>query len=356
MKKKFLKSTVIVLTMFFLTLTSVNAQPPESNDLKDILIKYFSHTFEVKKNLENVDNQYIVPDSLLKKEDNLNSKFLADYANQIGEKIINYNLDLDMNVISQDNESIKVDVVTKTNFNYLDCEDESYSEEHHIVYLKNYNGRMLVEKDVFDSDRDLNSLDTAISSDDAYTNYMNEKINNLEKKINGMDSILESEKNVTPEQPSRSKRSVRSSSGYNGSKGAQWAKTYAHPGRDKENKYSADCTNFASWTLFRGGMKTDKVWYHYSNAWIRVIELRNWLVNKGYATERDSYKYARLGDIIQYKSKAGVWRHSVVVTSKTSSYPYVRVSAHSKNRSDVNVSGLYYPNGEFVGYRVLCIR
>lgn len=354
MMKKLLKCTFTVLTIFIFTLISVNAEPLKDNDLKDTLKNYFSHQFEVRKTLEDTENQYILPDTLLQKEDRLKSKFLATYSDQLGEQISNYNLDLSVNIIYRDENSIKVNVTTKTNFNYVDCEDSSYSEENHIVYLKNYNDKMLVEKDIFDTDKDLNTLDNSFSVDQNYLNYMNDKINNLENKFNNMNSILETEMNPPK---TRSKRAAKRYSGYNGRTGAAWAKKYARPGKDNENKFKkGDCTNFASWTLFRGGMPTDKVWYHYSNAWVRVIELRSWLLNKGYATEKTSYKYAQLGDIIQYKNKSGIWRHSVVVTSKTSKYPYVRVSAHSNNRSDVNVSGLYYPNGEFIAYRVLNIH
>lgn len=354
MIKKFLKCTFSILTLFVLTLTSVHAESSQENDLKNILTNYFSHSFEVRKTLKNTENKYIFPNTLLEKEDSLKSKFLSTYSEQLGEQISNYDLDLSMNILAQDKEYIKVNVTTKTNFNYIDCEDPSYSEENHIVYLKKSNDKLLVEKDIFDTDKDLNTLDDSFNSDENYSIYMNDKIKNLESKFNNMNNVLETELNPPK---TRSKRAIKRYSGYNGKKGAEWAKKYARPGKDHENKYKGvDCTNFASWTLFRGGMPTDKVWYHYSNAWIRVIELRNWLLNKGYATEKDNYKYAQLGDIIQYKNKSGIWRHSVVVTSKTSRYPYVRVSAHSKNRSDVNVSGLYYPNGEFISYRVLNIH
>lgn len=68
-----------------------------------------------------------------------------------------------------------------------------------------------------------------------------------------------------------------------------------------------------------------------------IIELRNWLLNIGYAIEKDRYKYTRLGDIIQYKNKSSVRKPSVIVTSTKSKYPYVRVSAHSNNRCNVNI-------------------
>lgn len=358
--KRFLKNIFVLLAVFSLTLTSANAQTLENNSFKDVLVKYFSHSFDVRKTLLNTENQYILPNSLLEKEDKLNSEFLAKHGNELGEQISNYSLDLDMNVIYQNEDSIKLNVVTKVKFKYVDCEDPSYTEENHIVHLKKYDGKIFVEKDIFDLDKDLNNLDKSICSDNDYENYMNERMKNLTNKINNVDKVLNTEvtSNNTEELNPRVIRSAnaRSGSGYNGKKGAEWAKKYARPNKDDENKYPADCTNFASWTLFRGGMPTDKIWYHDSNAWVRVIELRSWLLKKGYATEKDHYKYARLGDIIQYQNKAGTWKHSVIVTSVTSKYPNVRVSAHSKNRCDVNVSGYYYPNGDFVNYRVLCIN
>ncbi|WP_455099741.1 amidase domain-containing protein [Peptostreptococcus stomatis] len=106
---------------------------------------------------------------------------------------------------------------------------------------------------------------------------------------------------------------------------------------------------------YGGHMKTDNVWYYHSNAWICVIELRDWLINNNYAEEMDNYKYAMVGDIIQYLNKSNVWRHSVIVTTRTNSYPYVKVTAHSRNRRNVNISGIYYQKGEFKSYRVLLI-
>lgn len=87
------------------------------------------------------------------------------------------------------------------------------------------------------------------------------------------------------------------------------------------------------------------------------IEIHVYILrNKGYAREYANYKYAYKGDIVQYKNSRNIWRHSVIVTTRTSRYPYVRVTAYSNNRVDINVSGLYYPNGDFKSYRVLQMR
>ena len=146
---------------------------------------------------------------------------------------------------------------------------------------------------------------------------------------------------------------TRSYNTYNRNGARNWALYYCHK---IPWDYDADCTNFVSKAMCYGGhMKTDNVWYYHSNAWIRVIELRDWLINNNYAEEMNNYKYAMVGDIIQYLNKSNVWRHSVIVTTRTNSYLYVKVTAHSRNRRNVNVSGIYYPKGEFKSYRVLHI-
>lgn len=363
MIKKIFKCTFALLLMFTLTLTSVNAETLENNDLKDVLIKYYSHLYDVRKTLENTENEYILPNTLLQKEEGLNSKFLSMHADKLGEQISDYNLDVDMSIISEDKDSIKVSATIKTTFRYVDSEDSSYSEQNHIVYLKNDSGKILVEKDIYDPDKDLTILDNELNSHESYVNYMNEKIKNMESKMNSKNILPQPEldsETMTPvmyKAPLMASRSAKiKRSGYNGKKGAAWAKKYANPGKDSENKYKADCTNFASWALHRGGIPYDSKWKPGTAAWIRVSGLRNWLDSKGYITQSVHYKNSKLGDIIQYKNKNGIWRHSVVVTSKTTKYPYVRVSAHSKNVCDKNVSGLYYPNGEFVSYVVLQIH
>lgn len=357
MIKKVFKYTFALLLMFSITLTSAHAKTLENNDVKDSLIKYYSHLYDVRKTLKNTENEYVLPNTLLQKEESLNSKFLSMYADKLGEQISNYNLDVDMSIISEDKDSIKVSATIKANFTYVDSEDSSYSEQDHIVYLKNDRGKILVEKDIHDPDKDLTILDNELSSNESYIHYMNEKINNIESKINSEDILPQPELDNKTIMTVRAKKIKKS--GYNGKKGAAWARRYANPGKDKENKYynkGGDCTHFASWTLHRGGIPYDKKWKPGTAAWIRVNGLRNWLNSKGYITQSVHYKNARLGDIIQYKNKNGIWRHSAVVTSKTTKYPYVRVSAHSKNIRDEDVSGLYYPNGSFVSYVVLQIH
>ncbi|GAA0121601.1 hypothetical protein UT300018_09170 [Clostridium faecium] len=66
-----------------------------------------------------------------------------------------------------------------------------------------------------------------------------------------------------------------------------------------------------------GGIPTDNTWFKDSNAWIRVIELRSWLLNKGYVSEYDWQSNSKVGDIVQlYNAALGSWTHSMIINYK----------------------------------------
>ena len=233
------------------------------------------------------------------------------------------------------------------------------------MYLQNDNGKYKVIRDLYDVEEDLNSLDSKYGKDEnSYKLFVDNKKSMYENNIERIMTDIEKDKNniseiesKEDESPSKSRRRAKRyvAYRYDGNGAARWA--VANCNRVKEDYPNTDCTNFVSKAMFNGGkLPVDKTWYYHSGAWNRVIELRNWLIRKGYAREYDNYKHAYKGDIIQYKNHSNIWRHSVIVTTRTSSYPYVRVTAHSNNRVDRNVSGLYYPNGEFKSYRVLQMR
>lgn len=247
------------------------------------------------------------------------------------------------------------------------------------MYLQNENGRYKVIRDLYDTEEDLSSLDSKYGKDEnSYKLFVDNKKSIYDNNIKKIMADIEKDKNSISEKESKEneedKNSISESKSkeneditrflinfryvpyrYDGNGAARWA--VANCNRVKEDYPNTDCTNFVSKAMFHGGkLPVDKTWYYHSGAWNRVIELRNWLIRKGYAREYDNYKHAYKGDIIQYKNHSNIWRHSVIVTTRTSSYPYVRVTAHSNNRVDKNVSGLYYPNGEFKSYRVLQMR
>lgn len=339
-----------------------------NQELLNVLKNYFSYQFKYINDIGYTSDiekyEFIDKNSLIEEYFDVNNSYNKKLLSIENSKIDNFSNEISYEELSNDENILKIDVKNIINFKYKDSDMPSSIEENHIMYLQKENGKYKVIRDLYDSEEDLNSLDSKYGKDDSsyklfvdhkksvYDNNMNKIMTDIENDKNKITEIDSKENESTSNPENRAKRYVRYK--YDGNSAAKWAVTNC---KSIGSDYSADCTNFVSKAMFYGGhLPVDKTWYHHSGAWNRVIELRNWLIRKGYATEYDNYKHAYKGDIIQYKNSANVWKHSVIVTTRTSSYPYVRVTAHSNNRVDVNVSGLYYPNGDFKSYRVLQMR
>ena len=232
--------------------------------------------------------------------------------------------------------------------------------ENHILYLTDLNNELKIVDDIFDPTVKASLIEEEINTSlKTFKNTINNK--NIENKIKDLNNKIDNLDNyILSNKPEKNIDEVTKNSEtlsnipmarvtYDPWKAANWALDNVYSTPD----YGADCTNFVSKAIRQGGLPTDSVWYLHSNAWIRVIELRNWLLNKGYATQYRNITYARVGDLVQYYSPSyGNWRHSVIVTGKDnwSDYPYV--SAHSSPKKNI-LSSYYYPNGSFTDFRVL---
>jgi hypothetical protein len=136
-------------------------------------------------------------------------------------------------------------------------------------------------------------------------------------------------------------------SGYNGQAAADYALAWAKGKNPAYNYYdNVDCTNFVSQALVAGGVKQEvgkgRIWYKDSNAWIRVLELRNWLVNKGHAKETLQYGNNKVGNIVQLYSIAKKrYSHTVIITASKPRTGEIFVSAHSDPKRNVPLSSYY---------------
>lgn len=340
-----------------------------NQELLNVLKNYFSYQFKYINDIGNTNDtekyEFLDKNSLIEEYFDVNNSYNKKILSIENSKIDNFSNKISYKEVSNDENILKIEVKNIIDFKYNDSDIPSSIEENHIMYLQNDNGKYKVIRDLYDVEEDLNSLDSKYGKDEnSYKLFVDNKKSIYENNIERIMTDIEKDKNniseiesKEDESPSKSRRRAKRHVAYryDGNGAARWA--VANCNRVKEDYPNTDCTNFVSKAMFHGGkLPVDKTWYYHSGAWNRVIELRNWLIRKGYAREYDNYKHAYKGDIIQYKNHSNIWRHSVIVTTRTSSYPYVRVTAHSNNRVDRNVSGLYYPNGEFKSYRVLQMR
>lgn len=319
--------------------------------LEEVLGGYFSNFLEVQERLEKVDNRFVDESSKLKEYTDLHSELSINLYKKTVGQIDWYDVEIKINSIENVDELTKVNVDNIVKLKYKNTDFDSDYIENHIIYIKNIDGNMKIVEDIFDPTFTAYEISSqVIGKPSNQDKYMENKVKDLKIKIENLDKYIEENK---PEPKNRKDGVMPLAVVYNASAAAKWAYDNVYSPTD----YSADCTNFVSKAINKGGIPTDGTWYQGSNAWVRVIELRNWLVNKGYGTQYSNYSYALLGDIIQYYSKSyGNWRHSVIVTAKDnwSSYPYV--SAHSGPQRNV-LASYYYPNNtDYTNYRVLDVH
>ncbi len=155
-----------------------------------------------------------------------------------------------------------------------------------------------------------------------------QKIRNQEHKLSKEHKSNLKQANYLSELESISSRAYYS---YDGSKAGNYAAKYALSYNFSYSNYNGrggDCTNFVSQCIYAGGIPTDATWKKDSNAWIRVTELRNWLVKKRYAKEFTWQSNGKEGDLVQLYNSSNGWYHSLIITYKRTD-GQLFVSSHS---------------------------
>lgn len=374
------------------------------NELINTIVDYFNKELEEGRKLKKINNKYIDSKSRFKTYQELYSDFRIKLYKITRERIEKYKVDIKINSISnilkkkvieinslnsknmlndipgnkfasekipnrrflkkkgskrklKDGniiEIIRVDLDKIVNLKYSGLDVESKYTDNHIIYLNKRGNKYLVEKDI--NEKGLKALDIEkkykISENKEYSSYINSKIKMLENEIKILNDIKKDSKNGKNHLYDISK-DFRNKK-YRGHIAAKWAMENVYEQPD----YSSDCSNFISKAIHHGGLPKDGTWYEGSNAWIRVLELRNWLIYKGYAKEYKETSKAEIGDVIQlyrsgYTDKWG-WQHSLIVTGIDDNGG-IYVSA--RTRPALNVSLLqYYPSVFWSNIRLLKIK
>ncbi|MGL4873979.1 MAG: amidase domain-containing protein [Clostridium sp.] len=116
----------------------------------------------------------------------------------------------------------------------------------------------------------------------------------------------------------QSNLSSRTPSNYSPEKAIEYAEKFSldyNPEYRSFDDFGGDCTNFASQTLHFAGLKKTKIWSPYSNSWIRVQELRNYLIYNNLCSEHFSIANNMSGSLIQFfHNEKKTWTHSGILT------------------------------------------
>lgn len=235
----------------------------------------------------------------------LKSKYMNLNKNKINT--ISYHIKFnDSKQITPDDFLIDTTLLFK--FNYSKTNIASNGRSDYLFLLKKINSTWLINN--IYSKEQFNHISSNSNCNEFLTDYTN----HLKSSIDNINSLLCS----TSKFPTIYKCLDSSSRRYNKAAASLYAQTYA---LDYNKDYlsfdgnGGDCTNFVSQALKAGGVPTTKTWKPYTNPWIRVKELRNYLIYNKLASEKYIIDSTCLGCVVQfYNAERKDWTHSGIIS------------------------------------------
>lgn len=235
----------------------------------------------------------------------LKSKYMNLNKNKINT--ISYHIKFnDSKQITPDDFLIDTTLLFK--FNYSKSNITSNGRSDYLFLLKKINSTWLINN--IYSKEQFNHISSKSNCNEFLTDYTN----HLKSSIDNINSLLCS----TSKFPTIYKCLDSSSRRYNKAAASLYAQTYA---LDYNKDYlsfdgnGGDCTNFVSQALKAGGVPTTKTWKPYTNPWIRVKELRNYLIYNKLASEKYIIDSTCLGCVVQfYNAERKDWTHSGIIS------------------------------------------
>ena len=311
-----------------------------NEDIKVLIDNYFNWMYEnlVSKSESKLEN--IVGNDKLVNFKKSKLKWISRWYDKNKEKIEDYKIYIEINDVNIHGDNIYInvtygeDLVLKSS---LDIVQKIRNQEHKVL-AKNMKNKLIVMNDYYNDE--LADEIFKVSDSEFKTNKrvktinkkLEEKTIEFNKNIKEIDKLVKRHKKNLNNALKINNIQERKYPAYNGIKARNYALRYAknyNPEYQDYNGRGGDCTNFASQCIYAGGIPTDNVWYKDSHAWIRVVELRNWLLKKGYARELTVQGNAKEGDLVQLRNSYGYWYHSLVVTYRNPTTGELFVSAHT---------------------------
>ncbi|MGL4570111.1 MAG: amidase domain-containing protein [Clostridium sp.] len=200
------------------------------------------------------------------------------------------------------------DVTIDLNFNYSNTNLLSSCSSQYLFLLQESNKNLYIAN-IYNKESLSHILNSKPNID-----LLNNCNLHLKSNINHMNSILCTTKAIPSVYRCESERQSK----YDKEKAALYARQYAlNYNKDflSFNDDGGDCTNFSSQALNFGGVPLTKTWKPYSNPWVRVRELRDYLINNNLATEKYVVDSDCLGCLIQfYNDERKDWTHSGIIS------------------------------------------
>lgn len=311
-----------------------------NEDIKVLIDDYFNWTYEnLAGKSENKLEDMVGNDKLLHfKWSKLN--WLSNWYDKNNEKIEDYKIYIEINDVNIHGNNIYINVTYGEDLVLKSSSDivQKIRNQEHKVLAKNMKNKLIVMNDYYNdeladeifkvSDREFKTNKRAKSINKKFE----EKTVEFNKNVKEIDKLVKRYKKNLDNTLQVKNVEERKYPAYDGIKASQYAVRYAenyNPAYNDYNGRGGDCTNFASQCIHAGGIPTDNVWYKDSHAWIRVVELRNWLLKKGYARELTVQSNAKEGDLVQLRNSYGFWYHGLVITYRNPINGELFISCHT---------------------------
>lgn len=361
-KLKFIFSSIVASVLVFTNLSTLPVKAAVKDDnsqVKMVIEQYFTNELKTMSTHKPIDSEKIIGNEILRQYNDVKTDVVASWYKEIDETLKEYKLYLDYDSISFNGATCEVNVVKGTDLIFEKSSQITQQSrgENHKIALNKLDGKWMINEDMYFEEGERDSFDEQLTKEE-YKDRLVKKIDDLKYKKDNVKVEAEKLKNEkTKYLLNKPSASIMSYSGYNGIAARDYAYTYHKYYNTNYSDWGADggdCTNFVSQCLKAGGIPTDTRWFKDSNPWIRVVELRDWLISKGYATEYSWQSNCKVGDVIQlFNAVKQRYSHSLLI-SYIDGYGQVFVSAHD---SDVYNYGLYnyYPSSSWTNIRFLKI-
>lgn len=360
--KKTILSILLIFLLIFqysLLISADNGSLYDINDeenlIKSKVEEYFNNELMSIKENKLYDSAAIVKNKEFRNYVDTNNRLKVLWYNKIDEKLTKYVLYLNFNSIDFSGNKCIVDLDKGCDLVFEKNSDivQKARGDNHILVLKKYDDSWYIEADIYEEGIKAKEI---YDSKKIYDLEYKNKSQKLKYNCDNIDRIVDeyrgklipSKKNNKKDEINHVKSAAYLYLNYDGYDAASYAQTYYTDYNTNFPSFTSDCTNFASQCINAGGIPMSTTWYcnsltNYSTIWIRVIELRDYLVNGGIAVEYTWQSNCMEGDLIQlYSSTYARWYHTLIISYRRYD-GQLFVCAHTSDRLNYALYN-YYPD------------
>lgn len=314
------------------------------------IIKKFFHILKKPKSYLTPKklSSFIINPSLIN-EIILMKEFKEQWRNTLNYSLVNEKYKINAIKINKEVNGIKVHVNVLHSFKLNNNSYDKFSKEilKYIFFIKRINYKYMIV-DMYNEENHPNLYKKVINDDFKFFDEKNKTISTLrdniklqywQDKFKNIDEMVYSFKENIIKPYYRNKENK-----YDRHKAVAYARKYAlnyNPEYKDFNNSGGDCTNYISQCLYAGGINQSRNWKPYSDNWIRVNGLYNYLTRNGYAQNINIKEEYLPGDIIQfYSNSKGIYGHSGIITLPLLNGDYL-YCCHSYDKLDFPLSEIY---------------